>query len=122
VVEMKHNRKNSLCCGTPVLFSNRSLATKIGEERALEAEEASADAITHICTGCYVTLSKYTTEKNIKSYYVTELAQMAIGETPIIKILENQKEINSKIVNTFKANPNLMIEKYKIKNGKISRL
>ncbi|MFX1276465.1 MAG: (Fe-S)-binding protein [Promethearchaeota archaeon] len=122
VVEMKHNREKSLCCGTPVLFSNRSLATKIGQERAREAEEANADAITHICTGCYVTLSKYTTDKNIKSYYVTELAQMAIGETPVINILENQKKLEHQIMKTFKTNPSLMNEKYVIKNGKISRL
>jgi len=122
VVEMKHNREKSLCCGAPLIISNSTLATKIAKERIAEAEHVSAEIIAHICTGCLATLSKSATERNINSYYITELAQMAIGETPPLKILENTKNLNNQIMKIISKNPKLIAERYIIKNGKISRL
>jgi Fe-S oxidoreductase len=122
VVEMKHNKEKSLCCGAPLIISNRTLATKIAKERISEAERVNAEIIAHICTGCLATLSKSATESNINSYYITELAQMAIGETPPLKILENTKNLNNQIMKTISKNPKLIAERYIIKNGKLSRL
>ena len=122
VVEMKHNKEKSLCCGAPLLISNRSLATKIAKERIKEAKTIDADVIAHICTGCLATLSRYATERNINSYYITELAQIAIGETPQLKILENTEKLNKKIIKKLSENPKLITEKYIIKNGEIKRL
>jgi Fe-S oxidoreductase len=122
VVEMKHNKEKSLCCGAPLIISNSSLARKIAIERISEAETISADIIAHICTGCLTTLSSHAIEKKINSYYITELAQMAIGENPSLKIIENSKNLNNHVMNTVKENPKLLMEKYIIKNGNISRL
>ncbi|MFX1243134.1 MAG: (Fe-S)-binding protein [Promethearchaeota archaeon] len=122
VVEMKHNREKSLCCGAPLIISNRSLSTKIAKERILEAEVVNADIIAHICTGCLATLSRNATEKNINSYYITELAQMAIGETPPLNILKNTENLNKQVMKTITKKPNLLTEKYIIKNGKTNRL
>ncbi len=121
VVEMEHNKEKSLCCGAPLIISNRTLATKIAKERISEAEHVNAEIIAHICTGCLATLSNSATERNIHSYYITELAQMAIGETPPLKIIENTKNLNNQIMKTISKNPNLIAERYLIKNGKISR-
>jgi Fe-S oxidoreductase len=122
VVEMKHNREKSLCCGAPLIISNRSLATKIAKERILEAELVNTDIIAHICTGCLATLSRYATDKNINSYYITELAQMATGETPPLNILKNTENLNKQVMKTIAKNPKLLTEKFIIKNGKINRL
>jgi len=122
VVEMKHVKEKSLCCGAPLSMSNRNLGTKIAKERISEAESVNADVIAFICTGCLATLSRYATERNINSYYITELAQMAIGETPSLKILENAKKLQRHVIKTISGNPNLLAERYIIKNGKIIRL
>ncbi len=122
VVEMKHNRENSLCCGAPLAMSNRNLATKIAKERISEAESVNTDVIAFMCTGCLTTLSRYATERNIKSYYATELAQMAIGESPEFKILENAKMLQKQVIKTISENPNILTERFIIKNGKVSRL
>ena len=119
---MKHNREKSLCCGAPLMISNRSLSTEIAKKRISEAELVNADIIAHICTGCLATLSRHATEKNINSYYITELAQMAIGENHPLNILEDTENINKQIMQTMSKNPKLLTEKYIIKNGKINRL
>ena len=122
VVEMKHNKETSLCCGAPLSISNRSLSTNIAKKRISEAEHVNAEVIAHICTGCLTTLSKYATERNIKSYYITELAQMATGESPSLTILNNAKKLQKQVIKTISKNPNVLKEHYIIKDGKISRL
>lgn len=122
VVEMKHNKKNSLCCGVPVAASNRALGRKIAKMRIKEAQDVDADSIAFICTGCLFGLSKQASSKNIESYYITELAQMAIGEKPYHKILETSKQIENHLFKKVVENPNLMKERYIIKNGKITRI
>ncbi|MFX1434758.1 MAG: hypothetical protein ACFFB1_13360, partial [Promethearchaeota archaeon] len=62
------------------------------------------------------------TESNIKSYYVTELAQMAIGESPSLNILNNAKSLQKQVIKKISKNPNILAEHYIIKDGKISRL
>ncbi len=121
VVEMKHNKEKSLCCGAPLSMRNRSLATDIAKGKIAEAEYVNADSIAHICTGCLSALSYHATERNIKSYYITELAQMAIGEHPSLNILDNTNNIQKQIMKTISKNPNVIAERYIIKNGKICR-
>ncbi len=122
VVEMKHNKEHSLCCGAPLSIGNQSLAATIAKKRILEAESVGAEIVSHICTGCLTTLSKYATEKDIKSFYVTELAQMAIGESPSFKILENAKNLQRQVIKTISENPNILKDRYIVKSGKVNRL
>nr|MDO8076019.1 (Fe-S)-binding protein [Candidatus Freyarchaeota archaeon] len=107
VVEMKHNREKSLCCGAPISFSNRELAERIADMRVSEAEEAGADAVAFICTGCVYALSKKATERNIETYYITELAQMAIGEKPPHRIVEVTDQIVELLTKKIIENPGL---------------
>ncbi|MFX0082577.1 MAG: hypothetical protein ACFE94_12585 [Candidatus Hodarchaeota archaeon] len=95
------------------------MAANIAKERIAEAELVSAEVITHICTGCYSTLSNYATQSNIKSYYITDLAQLVTGERPSLNILDNMKKIQKQVVQTISKNPNLIKERYIIKDGKI---
>lgn len=122
VVEMKHNKEKSLCCGAPLSISNRTLGSNIAKQRISEAEHANAEAIAHICTGCLTALSNSATEKNIKSYYITELAQMAIGESPSLNILGNAKNLQTQVIKRISENPNILTEHYILKKGKTLRL
>ena len=119
---MKHNKETSLCCGAPLSISNRPLAANIAVKRISEAEDANAEIIAHICTGCLTNLSRYATEKNIESYYVTELAQLVIGESPSQNILKNAKKLEKQVIKTISTNPNVLKERYIIKDGNIIRL
>jgi Fe-S oxidoreductase len=119
VVEMKHNKKQSFCCGAPLSVSNRSLASKVANERILEATDVNAEIIAHICTGCLARLSSPAAERNIQSYYMTELAQMAIGETPPLKIIENARKLEKQVMKTISENPKVITERYFARNGKI---
>lgn len=122
VVEMNHNRKKSLCCGAPVSVRNRELAEEVANMRVSEAEEVGAEAIAFICTGCVFALSKKAMEKNIETYYITELAQMAIGENPPHRIVEVTNRTIELMAKKIVENPGLIKDKYIIKNGKIHRL
>jgi Fe-S oxidoreductase len=122
IVEMKHNKEQSLCCGAPLAIGNPSLAANIAKERVSEANKVNAEILAHICTGCLTTLSKHATEKNIESYYITELAQIAIGESPSRKILKNAKGLQKQVINTISKNPNILKDRYVIKNGKLIHL
>lgn len=121
VVEMKHNREKSLCCGAPVSVKNRELAERIANKRVSEAEEAGAEAIAFICTGCVFALSKTALEKNIEAYYITELAQMAIGEKPPHRIVEVTNRSIELLGKKISQNLGLIKDKYIIKNGKIQK-
>jgi Fe-S oxidoreductase len=122
VVEMKHNREKSLCCSAPVSTRNGELAAKIADKRISEAEEMNADAIAFACTGCVFALSKKAAEKNIETYYITELAQMAIGETPPHRIVEVSDRITAHLAEKIGEDLSLISDKYIIKSGEIRRL
>lgn len=122
VVEMKHNREKSLCCGAPVSFRNRELAERISNKRVSEAKEAGADAIAFICTGCVFAMSKNAAEKNIETYYMTELAQMAVGEKPPHRIVEVTNHAIELMAKKVSQNLSLLKDKYIIANGKIHHL
>lgn len=122
VVEMKHSKEKSLCCGSPVEGTNKPLARKIGEQKIAEAEEVQADALAFLCPGCIYTLGKYASEKNIDSYYITELAQMAIGEKVVPKIPELTHQIKGHLIKKIKENPNIVNDRFIVKDGKIKQL
>jgi len=122
VVEMKHTKEKSLCCGSPVEGTNKPLARRIGEQNIAEAEEVQADALAFLCPGCIYTLGKYASEKNIDSYYITELAQMAIGEKVVPKIPELTHQIKGHLVKKIKENPKIVTDRFIVKDGKIKQL
>ena len=122
VVEMKHSKEKSLCCGSPVEGTNKPLARKIGEQNIAEAQEVQADALAFLCPGCIYTLGKFAKEKNIESYYITELAQMAIGEKVVPKIPELTYQIKGHLIKKIKENPSIVKDRYIVKDVKIKQL
>jgi len=121
VVEMAHNRRHSMCCGGPLANRNPALADKVSEKRAEEAKAAGANAIAVSCTGCFA-LSKKAADHHLEVYNITELAQMAIGETPLHRIAETTDQLRQSIMKAFTENPGMFNEKYTIENGMVKKL
>ncbi|MCP4750748.1 MAG: hypothetical protein GY866_07640, partial [Proteobacteria bacterium] len=121
LVEMEHNRNKSLCCGAPLAARNPQLADEFAEKRVVEAKESGADTIAISCTGCFA-LSRKTAEHNLEIFNMTELAQMAVGEEPLHRIAEISKGLRTNLITKISQNPNLLTDKYVIKNGKVERV
>jgi Fe-S oxidoreductase len=107
VVEMRHSRKNALCCGwagtVPTLFgptSGNPFHTLFNLLQSLylrlqEAEATGADVLVVPCPGCYVFLSliKVLANSKVDIYLPIELVQIAAGETPVHKNEERAWDI-----------------------------
>ncbi len=118
VVEMKHNRNMTLCCGSSVSDSNKEFYNEISGMRIAEVEDIDAKLMAVSCTGC-LSLAKPARERNIETYHMLELAQMAIGEKPPHRTIELRENYKKLIEKTVKENPDLLKDKVIIKNGKI---
>lgn len=122
VVEMEHNRENSLCCGfPPTPRVPPPLSEKIAERRVSEAIEQGAEAIAVNCVGC-LNLSPKAAEMGIDTFHVIELAQMAMGETPAHRINETLGNTMGVIMKKMEENPNIMTDRFIVRNGQIQRL
>lgn len=121
VVEMKHNRKRSICCGVPLIAKNPALSEKMVEDRVAEAKESGAQVIAVGCTGCFA-LAQKAAEQNLELFNITELAQIAIGEKPPHRIIENQNQLVQDIIIKISETPAMTQDRYLIRNGDIQRL
>lgn len=121
LVEMKHKRKKTLCCGSSCMYSKHERFKEVSEMRISEAEEVEAELIAVSCTGC-LALAKPSRNKNIETYHLLELAQIAIGEKPPHRTIEISEKLNDLVNKTINENPYLIKDKYLIKDGKIHRV
>ncbi|MFW9969941.1 MAG: (Fe-S)-binding protein [Candidatus Odinarchaeota archaeon] len=88
IIEMKHNRKDSLCCGFGAGASwvkNISIIFDImseGFKKFKEAEETRAKALISYCGGCIYLLwaTKELRRSNIDVFHIIEVVRMAMGE------------------------------------------
>jgi Fe-S oxidoreductase len=121
VVEMEHNREKSLCCGTPLVISgkNHRLGTEIAEKRVAEAKAIRAEAIVVSCTGCFSALLEKAEQEGLEVFYITELAQMAIGEKPLRRLKEMKNRLTENIIKKISENPGILKQKYVIKDGEV---
>jgi len=118
VVEMKHNFRESLCCGAPMLGRNPKLAADIADRRVMEAKESGAQTIVVGCTGCFA-LSEKAQEHGLGIYHITEMAQMAMGEKPLHRIDEIKSQLSNNIFKTITENPNILKQRYIIQDGEL---
>lgn len=121
VTEMKHNRKKSLCCGTPYVTKNPQRIDQAADERVAEAKASGAEMIAVGCSGC-LSLNKNAVQQDMTVFHITELAQMAIGENPPHRLKEVSKQLKLNVINKFTQNPELLSVRYKIENGKVRQL
>jgi len=88
IIEMKHNRKDSLCCGFGAGASwvkNFSIIFDImseGFKKFKEAEETGAKALISYCGGCIYLLwaTKELKRSKLDIFHVIEIARLAMGE------------------------------------------
>jgi Fe-S oxidoreductase len=88
IKEMKHIKKDSLCCGFGAGASwvrNISIPFDIiseGYKKFKEAEETGAKALVTYCTGCLYLLwaTRELIGSNIDLYHIIEVVRMAMGE------------------------------------------
>lgn len=118
VVEMKHNRRKSTCCATPLLGRNSPLAAKVAEKRVMEAKTAGAQALAVGCTGCFG-LSESASKHGLEVYHLTELVQMAVGETPPHRIEETRDRLVANVIAKMSSDSGLMQRKYILQDGRI---
>lgn len=121
VVEMKHNRQKSMCCGTPLAARNSRSASAIAEKRVLEAKATGAQALVVSCTGCF-SLAGKAAKHGLETYHITELVQLAVGENPPHRIEETKKHLISNIMTKIIADPDLLQHKYIIEAGTIKTI
>ncbi len=88
IVEMRHNRKDSLCCGFGAGASwvkNIAIPFDIiseGTKKFKEAEETGARALISYCGGCLYLLwaTRELLRSKIDIYHVVEIVRLAMGE------------------------------------------
>ncbi|MFX1273956.1 MAG: heterodisulfide reductase-related iron-sulfur binding cluster [Promethearchaeota archaeon] len=88
IKEMKHNKKDALCCGFGAGASwvkNMSIPFDIiseGTKKFKEAEKTGAKALITYCGGCYYLLwaTRELTRSKMDVYHVIEVVRMAMGE------------------------------------------
>lgn len=88
IIEMKHNKKDSLCCGFGAGASwvkNMSMPFDIiseGVKKFKEAEETGAKVLISYCGGCMYLLwaTRELLGSKIDIYHVIEVVRMAMGE------------------------------------------
>ncbi len=115
-VEMKHNRRKSICCGTPLIGKNSPLAARIAGKRAQEALDTGAQVLVVGCTGCF-SLSTPAAMQGMETYAITELVQMAIGEKPFHRIDEIKAQLITNVMSRMSSDPALYSQKYVVKDG-----
>jgi len=88
IIEMKHNRANSLCCGFGAGASwvkNIAIPFDIiseGTKKIKEAEKTGVSALVSYCTGCIYLLwiTKVLLGSSIDIFHIIEVVRMAMGE------------------------------------------
>jgi Fe-S oxidoreductase len=121
IVEMKHSHRRSICCGASVEATNPVRAAEIAEKRVNEAKETGADTLVIGCAGCFSMYGK-AKEHGLETYHILEMAQMAIGEKPVHRIEEVKSQLVNNMIKAVSENPEVLKQKYIIKNGKITAL
>jgi Fe-S oxidoreductase len=118
VVEMAHNRRESMCCGLPMSGRDPKLAAEVAGERVLEAAEAGAEVMAVSCTGCFA-MSEKAAEHGLDLYHITELAQVAIGETPRHRIEETKTRLAENLMQCMGKDPEMLNQRYVLRNGEV---
>jgi len=62
LIEMKHNRLNSNCCGGLLAPVSEELCASVGKKRVNEALDVGAELLVTLCPQCYVNLRRSSIE------------------------------------------------------------
>ncbi len=79
-VTRKYEKLNALCCGGPVIKSNKALALELQKKNVKDAIDFGAEAIITICPMCDHIMLRTTSEMNLHKIFITDLCRIALGE------------------------------------------
>jgi heterodisulfide reductase subunit D len=79
VVEMRHNKENTLCCGAAAGLGDTEAAKAFTSQRLNEAKECGADTLVSLCPGCQMSFfpGEFTHGLSVKT--LIELVGEAMG-------------------------------------------
>ena len=79
-VARQYDRQDALCCVSGMVEMNPERALPIIDKNVQDAQKHGADAMVFLCVGCYWLMSGLCEERGLPSFFITDLARMALGE------------------------------------------
>ncbi|MBN1288860.1 MAG: (Fe-S)-binding protein [Actinobacteria bacterium] len=77
-VERKHDRRNALCCGAPLMTRDRKRAKEIKKRNIQDAVSHGAEAIAYLCPLCALNLRKTASAEGLENHHIIELVKHAV--------------------------------------------
>jgi Fe-S oxidoreductase len=129
IVEMKHNRGDSLCCGFGSgaswvqSFSIPFDIMKVARRKFDEAEATGADALVSYCGGCLYLLwaARELFGSQIDVYHIIELVRMSMGEQIEYPIANIRRAWDIIAIITYHLILSLFNKPFKIKEIRLKR-
>ena len=79
LVEMKHTKEKTLCCGAAAGFFDPGSASALASQRLDEAKESGAEVIATLCQSCATSFSPGEFTHGLSSKFLTDLVGEAMG-------------------------------------------
>ena len=70
---------NGLCCGAPLMATDRQKASEVKLRNIADARKHGAEAMVFLCPMCFLNLRKLCQENGIKPIFITELCNQSLG-------------------------------------------
>ncbi len=70
---------NGLCCGAPLMATDKQKASEVKLRNIADAVKHGAQAMVFLCPMCFLNLRKLCQENGIKPIFITELCNQALG-------------------------------------------
>jgi Fe-S oxidoreductase len=77
-VEREYEGLNGLCCGAPLMATDKQKALEVKAKNISDAREHSAEAMVFLCPMCFLNLRKLCQENGMKPIFITDLCNQAL--------------------------------------------
>ena len=77
-VQREHEGLNGLCCGAPLMATDKEKAAGVKMRNIRDARASGADAMIFLCPMCFLNLRKLCQENGIKPIFITELCNQSL--------------------------------------------
>jgi Fe-S oxidoreductase len=80
-VKREHEGLKGLCCGAPLMATDKDRALEVKMRNINDARENGADAMIFLCPMCFLNLRKLCQENGMKPIFITELCDRSIKDS-----------------------------------------
>jgi Fe-S oxidoreductase len=77
-VEREHEGLKGLCCGAPLMATDKQKALEVKTRNISDAREHRAEAMVFLCPMCFLNLRKLCQENGLKPIFITDLVNQAL--------------------------------------------